>query len=46
MKAALTTALGLAPVLNAIALTVAPFVRVKAPTYGVDDCVGVEPSVV
>jgi len=31
VKEALATVLGLEPVLNAIALTVAPLVRVKAP---------------
>ena len=46
VKKALATALGLEPLLKAIALTVALLVRVKAPTYGGDDCVGPDPSVV
>jgi hypothetical protein len=43
---ALASALGLDPLLNALAFIVALFVRVTVPAYIVDDCVGVEPSVV
>ena len=43
---ALASALALDPVLNALALTVVLLVRVMAPVYGVEDWVGVEPSVV
>ena len=46
VKEALASALGLDPLLNALAFIVALFVRVTGPTYGVDDCVGVEPLVV
>jgi len=42
----LASALALDPLLNALALTVALLVRFNAPVYRVDDCVGVEPSVV
>ena len=38
--------LGLYPVLKAAALTVVLLVRVIAPAYSVEVCVGVEPSVV
>ena len=43
---ALASVLALYPLLNAFALTVLLFVRVIVPVYRVDDCVGVEPSVV
>ena len=43
---ALASALALDPLLNALAFTVALLVRVMVPVYRVDDCVGVEPSVV
>jgi hypothetical protein len=43
---ALASALALDPLLNALAFTVALLVRFKAPVYRVEDCVGVEPSVV
>ena len=45
---ALASALALDPdpFLNALALTVVLLVRVMAPVYGVEDWVGVEPSVV
>ena len=43
---ALASALALAPLLNALAFTVALLVRVMVPVYSVDDCVGVEPLVV
>jgi hypothetical protein len=46
VKEALASALALAPLLNALAFIVALFVRVTVPAYIVDDCVGVEPSVV
>ena len=46
VKEALASALGLDPLLNALAFIVALFVRVTVPAYMVDDCVGVEPSVV
>jgi hypothetical protein len=46
VKEALATALGLEPLLNAMAFTVALLVRVIVPVYRVDDCVGIEPSVV
>jgi hypothetical protein len=46
VKAALAAALGLEPLLKAIALTVALLVRVIVPVYKIDDWVGVEPSVV
>ena len=45
---ALASALALDPdpFLNALALTVVLLVRVMAPVYGVEDWVGLEPSVV
>jgi hypothetical protein len=43
---ALASALGLDPLLNALAFTVALLVRVMGPLYRVDDWVGVEPLVV
>jgi hypothetical protein len=46
VKEALVSLLGLYPLLNAFALTTAVLVNVVAPLYGVEDCVGVEPSVV
>ena len=46
VKEVLAAALGLEPLLKAAALTVALLVRVIGPVYKVDDCVGVEPSVV
>ena len=46
VKEALASALALDPLLNALAFTVALLVRVMAPVYRVDDCVGVEPLVV
>ena len=46
LKEALATLLGLYPLLKALALIGALLVRVIAPVYKVDDCVGVEPSVV
>jgi len=46
VKDADATALGLYPLLNALAFIVALFVRVIGPVYKVDDCVGVDPSVV
>ena len=45
-KEALASALALDPLLNALAFTVALFVRFMAPLYRVDNWVGVEPSVV
>jgi hypothetical protein len=46
VKLALAWALGLEPLLRATAFTVALLVRLIAPVYGVEDCVGVEPLVV
>jgi hypothetical protein len=47
VKEALATALGLEPLLKATAFTVALLVRFIGPEeYKVDNCVGVEPSVV
>jgi len=46
VKEALASALALEPLLNALAFTVALFVRVMFPVYRVDDCVGLVPSVV
>ena len=46
MKEAVASVLGLDPLLNALAFIVALLVRVTVPAYIVDDCVGVEPSVV
>lgn len=46
VKLALAWLLGLKPVLNAMAFTVALLARIIGPAYRVDDCVGVEPSVV
>ena len=43
---ALASALALDPLLNALAFTVALFVRVMVPVYRVEDWVGVEPLVV
>jgi hypothetical protein len=43
---ALASALGLKPLLNALAFTVALLVRVITPVYRVEDWVGVEPLVV
>ena len=46
VKEALASVLGLDPLLNALAFIVVLLVRVTVPAYIVDDCVGVEPSVV
>ena len=46
VKAALVSALAFDPILNALAFTVALFVRVMLPLYRVEDVVGLEPSVV
>jgi len=46
VKEAEATALGLYPLLKPLAFIVALLVRVIAPVYKDDDCVGVEPSVV
>jgi hypothetical protein len=46
LNEALASVLALDPLLNALAFTIALFVRVMAPLYRVDDWVGVEPSVV
>ena len=43
---ALASALALDPVLNALAFTVVLLMRLIAPVYMVDACVGVEPLVV
>ena len=43
---ALASALAFDPLLNALAFTVALFVRVMAPVYRVDDWFGVDPSMV
>ena len=46
VKEALASALVLAPLLNALAFTVALLVRVMVPVYRVDDWLGLVPSVV
>jgi len=46
VKDADATALGLYPLMKALAFTVALLVRVVAPVYKIDDWVGVEPFVV
>ena len=46
LNEALASVLALDPLLNALAFTIALFVRVMAPVYRVDDWVGVEPSMV
>ena len=43
---ALASGLALDPLLNALAFTVALLVRLMAPVYRVEDCVGLEPLVV